>query len=395
METITRSAVSRASKNLPERALFAFNTNIDAVAKIKGKRVAKTRLPPKLRTLLQCMLAGSQREVAIGLDELVFLLRNFKPFEFRAGGQAGNGARAAARLGVKSLLHSASKASQQMALLNEKNIFIATPKGFENPTNAVSTDIPLIHVVLEFEKGDRINNKKISRSNRFIASFDPYNTEMLIDENFKHHAQKEIARLDKAFVSGFHLLARDDFEKKIDGVCEVVRDWTSANKNLEIYTELGDFQNENVARAFVKKFLPLCDCVGMDERELNQIKRTLRIKQNNLARAALAVLQKTEIETILIHTPELALAASRKHGALSLSDSLVFASVLAALKAKTGETPTLREIMDFSARAAKIEAKGIKSRFANARVPSFFIENPKSTVALGDCFAAGFFLTLR
>ena len=389
-------AVSRASGNLPARAVFAFNTNIDAVARIIGKQIAGVRLPRKLRALLQCMLDGSQREVAIGLDELVFLLRNFKPFDFRAGGQAGNMARAAARLGVSSLLHSASKAAQQMALLNERDILIATRTGFSNPMRAVSKDIPLVHVVLEFEKGDGLRNKKIPRSNRFIASFDPYNADMLIDENFKKNMQKEIARIDKAFVSGFHLLACDDFENKINDVCEMARAWKKTNKNLQIHSELGDFQKKGVARAFVEKFLPLCDCIGMDEREFGQVCGALGIRQRNPEQAVLAILQKTKIKTVVLHAPEFAFAASKKYRAGELSDSLIFASALAALKAKTGKMPDLQDITSFAASWKKMKIKELTSKTAScARVPSFFIKNPKSTVALGDCFAAGFFLTLK
>ncbi len=328
------------------------------------------------------------------MEDLVFLLRHFKPFEFRVGGQAGNMARAAAKLGVRSLLHSASKSSKQMALLSEPNILVANESGFSVPARASSADIPLVHVVLEFEKGDKIKNKRIPRSNRFIASFDPYNTEMMMDENFKRHAQNEVAHINKVFISGFHLLMHADFENKIGDVCGTVSAWKKTNKNLEIYSELGDFQNENAARASVKKFMPLCDCIGMDERELRQLCDVLGIKEKNMIRAALAVLQRTKINTLVLHTPEFALAASKKYGAQALSDSLIFASALAALKAKKGETPTLREIENFAARA-KTEVKKIKSKFANARVPSFFIEKPKSTVALGDCFAAGFFLTLK
>lgn len=182
-----RNAILAASKNLPMRAAFAYNTNVDAVGFVNTWDIPSV-LPAELRCLPDCMARGTEKEVYVGRSTLDFLMndlglkatasgvahltfqqesgkpagflrapirsrirllsllrhqgRSFIPnpmkrlgkkLELRIGGQAGNMALCAARLGVVSLVHSASKAREQMTLLNRPNVLVAGKVGFVKP----------------------------------------------------------------------------------------------------------------------------------------------------------------------------------------------------------------------------------------------------------------------
>lgn len=203
MMNVQSAAVLAASKNLPRRAAFAYNTNVDAVIFVNARDIP-AGLPSELGSLPECMARGTEKEVYVRRSTLGFLMRHFQgKFKFRIGGQAGNMALSAARLGVVSLVHSASRAREQLALLNEPNVFVADNLGgFVKPTKTRHGGHPSVHVVLEF------------RGNRFIATFDPLNSEMKTDRDFERAMKKAVPKTDKAIISGFHLLSRGDIRKK-------------------------------------------------------------------------------------------------------------------------------------------------------------------------------------
>ena len=69
-------------------------------------------------------------------------------------------------------------------------------------------DVPLIHWIIEFDKGDVLeaDGEKIvcPKSNRFIATYDPLNLNLVIDDGFVKHLQNE--EMQYIVLSGYHAL---------------------------------------------------------------------------------------------------------------------------------------------------------------------------------------------
>lgn len=381
-----KSSVLKASKNLPTRAAFAYNTNVDAVGFVDSLDIPAV-LPAELGCLPECMGRGTEKEVYVGRSALDFLLKRFYgKFELRIGGQAGNMALCAARLGVVSLVHSASAAREQMMLLNRPNVLVAGKGGFVKPAKIRPGGHPSVHVVLEFP------------GNRFIATFDPLNSEMSISRDFEREMKLAIPKTDKAVISGFHLLSRGNIRKKISEIAQSLEEWKRLNPRLMLHLEFADFFRMDVLGLVVRKIVPICDSIGMNEVEIEQARLALGIGRcKNAVRLAVRMLSAADnVDSIVLHTAGFAFAASRSVGEEELKDSLTFGGSAASFMARRGRPPSLPELKKFSA-ALKYEKATVKipeCEFNAALVPSFFVERPKHTIGLGDCFTAGYFLTL-
>lgn len=380
-------SVLKASKNLPKRAAFAYNTNVDAVGFVDSLDIPSV-LPAELGCLPECMGRGTEKEVYVGRSALDFLMKRLgKKFELRIGGQAGNMALCAARLGVVSLVHSASAAREQMMLLNRPNVLVAGKGGFVKPAKIrPNGGHPSVHVVLEFP------------GNRFIATFDPLNSEMRISRDFEREMKPAILKTDKAIISGFHLLSKGNIRKKISGIARSLEEWKRLNPRLMLHLEFADFFRMDVLELVIGKILPICDSIGMNEFEIEQLRGVLGLGRcKNAVQLAVRMLSAAgTLDSIALHTPEFAFAASRSVGEEELKDSLTFGGSAASFMARRGRPPSLPELKKFSAalRYGKSTVKIPECEFNAALVPSFFVEKPKHTIGLGDCFTAGYFLTL-
>ncbi len=108
------------------------------------------------------------------------------------GGQGGIVANVMAVCGVSDVyVHTASSPKKQSELFNDlpnlKNVnrFGELQKAYTIDRNE---DVPLIHWIIEFDKGDtlNINGKSYTcpKANRFIATYDPLNFKLAIDDAF-------------------------------------------------------------------------------------------------------------------------------------------------------------------------------------------------------------------
>lgn len=71
-------------------------------------------------------------------------------------------------------------------------------------------DIPLIHWIIEFNKGDSLsyNGKTVTcpKSNRFIATYDPLNFRMAIDKHFSDKFNEGKTPFEYIILSGYQML---------------------------------------------------------------------------------------------------------------------------------------------------------------------------------------------
>ncbi|MEM4389551.1 MAG: ADP-dependent glucokinase/phosphofructokinase [Candidatus Micrarchaeia archaeon] len=378
---------------LPSRAAFAFNTNIDAIIHVRGSDVSN--LPPALSPLIDSMLQGRAREVVIDRTTTDFILRNFVIAEKRVGGQAGNMAQAAAHLGVKCFLHANTK-STELARLLHKNVLLATSEGFVPSRSFFREAEARTHFVFEFSEGDTVFGKKIPRSNRFIATFDPENSEMRLDGEFERALERELPRIGKIALGGFHLLS-PACAHRVATLSGLIRKWRSLNPELELHLELGSFQSEGILRQALKAIAPLCTSLGLNELELESARRALAFPEEGVA--ALPRLLGL-CPTVILHTAEFHLALSRRVPEDSLKRALRFASRLAAYRAQKGTFPSLPELRRFRPPRAKLpkeiaaKVSSLKGDFSLVLLPAPRIRHIRSTVGLGDAFSAGFFLAL-
>lgn len=341
--------VRRMKKRIPKKAIFAFNTNIDAVKHISKEEIAGVKPPKELVPLFSAIRRGEQKEVKADKKTVAWLTKKFGVDYFLVGGQAGNAANAASLLGVRCFLHSSYKSRSLLSLFRKpENILIAKGDSFVKASDVCGNGEYGVHFIIECE------------GNRYIASFDPKKPP--VDADFRKAIGKEIRTVDKVFVGGFHLFEKNS--QVIEAANEIKR-WKRANPSLHIHLEMGEFQSKEALNATKKYVFPLIHSIGLNDVELRQL-------FNKNEGKSLVLLSKI-VPEILFHTEKKSVVIPVTKNA---AESLLFASIVASYRAAKGELPTFDELI----------------KFAEKR-KSFYIKKPVATVGLGDTFACAYFLT--
>ena len=330
---------------IPKRAIFAFNANIDHhcfPTETELKRIGDFA-PTLLSQIEECFAYGMQREVPIDTKVCNFLLPEFKTARKLVGGQAGNAAQAASALGVECLLHTNYATEELFGLFSHPDkILVATEKGFAGVEGARHETTVAHHFV--FENADT--------RTRFIASYDPQ--PLHPDSLFCEKVKGDVPSVSKAFVGGFHLLPTVGRLGKFLGE---LRAWKEINPSLRLFCELGEFQKPEVRDAFLDE-LKIFDMVGLNDTELS----SFGVSLDEFASRANAVLFHTS------ETQEVLPA-----GKLDVN-AMEFARRCASFRAEKGKCATLAELEGYDANV---------------------VEKPVETVGLGDTLSCAYFMACK
>ncbi len=368
-------------------AIFAFNTNIDAVWKV-DQLVERTDLPEEMLPLFEAMRSGESGEVRIGRKTAEFIRRSFPFGERRGGGQAGNAANAAAKLGVRAALHVANLTGTQRMVMECRVECIGDASGESS-----------VHYVFEFSKGQELLGISIPESGRLIFTHDPANEEMKVSTAFKKFTLKHAREFECALVSGFHNLREEGCEHKLAEIAGLMRLWKKVNPRMRVHVEFGDFASEDVLRLVLRRILPYADSLGMNELELRGVASVLGAK----GRDEFAVAEKVFAELpyqlggMVVHEKAYSFAFSRKKQ--RLEPKMLFGHALAGFKAAKGRNAGFVELRHFLSQKHPVSQEGIAAlekfnghRFANAVLVPALAVKPKFTVGLGDAYATGWLL---
>lgn len=331
--------------NFPQKAIFAFNANIDHLKAASDADIGKidSAYPAIASQISESFAWGMQKEIPIDAHACGFFLSNFKFEEKLVGGQAGNAAEQASALGIECYLHSNFANESLLSLFSRpEKIMVAGESGFAPAGSFSSSAASAHHFVFE---------NKETRT-RFIASYDPF--PLHPEDNFCQNIGKELPLIAKAFISGFHLLKTPDRVRKF---LSEMRNWKEINPGLQIFYEMAEFQSKESLKAVEQEVFPFVDMVGLNEYELGSLGAEL----GELAEKA---------PSVLFHTPEhsMVLPEGKQNWA-----ALEFAKRCAGFFAEKGRRATLPELAGFEPK---------------------FVESPVRTVGLGDTFSCAYFMAL-
>ena len=191
----------------------AFNTNIDAIYKISGNKLKELILQNNItldeltnitlshfRTpkdvilgIVKCFSKGIAEEwVTEDISVYNWLDKNIGYTHLQMGGQGGIIANTLALLGIKQVIaHTNSHPElQAKQFLDINNLFSFDEKGNLKKAKDIArpNETPLIHWIIEFDKNDSftLNDTTFTcpKSNRFIATYDPMNMNLVMNNNF-------------------------------------------------------------------------------------------------------------------------------------------------------------------------------------------------------------------
>ncbi len=431
-----------------ESAATAFNANIDAVLKIKGNRIAelaeqfgltlselenihtaKLNEPVDvLKGLFRCFKRGIAEEW-LTEDKFVYdwMVKNLGYDRLQMGGQGGIVANALAVAGVRKVfVHTNSlpelQAKQFLAL---DNLLSFDADGTEKPAYQINreTDIPLIHWILEFDKGDvvEIGGKSFvcPKSNRFIATYDPLNLYLVMDEHFVEKMSKEKA--DYVILSGFHALTEHNGGvKRQDDVLPIILSWKKQGDLIHL--EIASTQDIAVRKRIIEKIAPVVDSVGVNERETIDILEVTGFEKLaeqcnedthsvNMFKALLNIKKYMKTPRIQLHMFGLYMTLQDKGFKITPEENLrgmMLASTVAAGKAGTGTIDIrenllwaqgqsvsdvglneLRNLAEYLQKGELLE-KGMTETdgFDLIAVPTILVEKPVTLVGMGDTISS-------
>lgn len=289
-------------------AATAFNTNIDAVLKISGRRLAElakkvgldwesltevkenklNRPQDVIKGTFKCFSKGIAEEwLTEDIDVFNFMSEQLGYDRLQMGGQGGIVANALAVCGVQQVFCHCNSLPELQAqqFLPLKNLLSFAEDGAVKPAYQINrtADTPLIHWIIEFDKGDEfeLDGHKLTcpKANRFIATYDPLNLRLVMDENFVDYLAAQ--KLDAVILSGYHALtAANGGVGLIEGSVPVVESWQKRGALLHL--EVASTQDKVVRKAIVEKIAAKADSIGLNERETIDVLEV--IGEENLAK---------------------------------------------------------------------------------------------------------------
>lgn len=446
--------------------ISAFNANIDAVVKISGKETealikhynlkkdfflneTKQINKPEdiLRALVKCFSKGIAEEWIISSEDTFKQLQNILKYnKLQMGGQGGIVANVAAICDVNNVyVHCASLPEMQAKLfLNVPNLLSVNENKEIKKAHTIrrKKDIPLIHYILEFDINDTINlfGEKITcpKSNRFIATYDPLNFKLHIDNNFEERLSKKDISFEYIILSGYQMLQEtlpDGTTGKniINKSIEVINKFKKSNKNSIVHFEIASTQDKVIRKYLLDTIAKKVDSIGFNERELIDIlevtgeielaeKCNSKTNTVNLFRAMIKVFEYLKTPRMQLHMFGLYITLQRKNfkiTPLQNRKGMQTAAVIAAGKAGTGTLEKKENLLwAKDEQVSEIELKKLKklsnyitrnygnnnlhetgifsnSEFDLIAVPTIIIKKPVTLVGMGDTISSVSLLAAR
>ncbi len=405
------------------RVICGYNVNIDAVHNISGGEISrlianfglkpKAELPEKIESLedlvsgiLFCMKRGSGAELLIDDPEVAGLIEKTFAWQNRLGGNAGNMANVLAQIGSEPVLSVPSLTVRQASFLHP-GIKVAKNDMLQPALLAAKEGEDLTHFVFQFSAGENVAITKETVvspfGNRFIASYDSLNRKLYTDPDFDSYCRDHLDDMEGALVAGFHLVNFPCLEKSVKERLEQIRSWKKKRPELYVHAEMGSIQKPEMMRCLLESLA--VDSIGMNEDEL-AVLGGLEPGSMGILDASRMLRSHLGISRICVHTREYVVSAVRgpiepEEEITAIERGVDMAATLAATGSIFGERPSLNinragatEVNDFCWRGARRSGSGAYKRLGDeflCLVPSLNVENPKTTVGLGDSMTAATF----
>jgi len=427
----------------------AFNTNIDAVIKIKPEhilnfistlKISKSELlniehrkinskKDVVKGIFRCFKDGIAEEwLTDDIEIYKWMDSNIGYDRLQMGGQGGIISNAISICGAQNVIaHCNSLPSKQA----EQFLKLDNLKSFDDeanlrPAHEINrSDLPLIHWIIEFDKGDEIiiEGEKFTcpKSNRFIATYDPLNLNLVINRAFKEYFYKE--KFEYMLLSGFHALTSENHgENLIDNACEILKQWKNNSPESIIHLEVASTQDVKIRSKIVNSIIPIVDSIGTNERETIDILEVIEENEfaklcdedtsvENLFDALIIIKNKTKAKRIQLHMFGLYITIQDKNYPISPiknKNGMCLAATVAASKAGLGDIHKRENLL--WAKSIPVDAFAFSQleklsnhldkkeiletgicEFENFDIiatPTKLVEKPKTLVGMGDTISS-------
>ncbi len=440
--------------------ISAFNVNIDAVIKVTGKTIEKIIKEHSLnqkqiledgektintkedviRGIVHCFTNGIAEEWLIPNKDMFFWLNEYLGYDkMQMGGQGGIVANAMAVCGVsKVYVHCASLPKDQAKLfLDLPNLVTVDEEGNLKQASKIErkADLPLIHWIIEFNAGDTltVDGKTFTcpKANRFIATYDPLNFQLYIDNVFAKKMASNRFASQYIILSGYQILAGTLGDgtsgiTRIDASKKIIDTWCKTKYMPILHLEIASTQDVAIRKYLLDHIAKDIDSVGFNERELIDILEVIdqqelaeecnnKPNSANLFKGMLKVFKYLNCSRMQLHMFGLYITLQKKGSMIFPEDNrngMQLAAVIAAAKAGTGAIDSTDVLLWAKDReVSKVGLAELKSLselitglygennlvedgiFSNEEieiiaVPTIIIDKPLTLVGMGDTISS-------
>lgn len=421
-------AADRAAHAPDERELIAcgFTTNVDLVVDLNqalldrlltGQALDLRRPLAAVVASVPDLLAAIVRHAALGTgtDLPVAEAVVQRWLIERVGGRrqvGGTGAQAActlSRLGFRPLLHATGLSAPQVAVLEETGEILVAGDDGPRPVGQVVTDTDptMWHVALEYLAGLVVPSDggtvAAPAANRVIVSHDPVNASFSVAPSFVEAVADPANNVQRVLVSGFSQVIEPRARARVlRETVAALRRWRRARPNILTHAELGAMPEPAMMANVAQGLAPAVDSIGFNADELGDLLAAWRFasvtESHSLAAALKTVRNRIPAPRLGLHTARICLTLTMSDPETE-RDALLFASLVAATRARIGTFPAFADLADSltpmvvdQRGLAVVRSPGLVDGIGRVGddwlvgVPGIVVDHPAATVGLGDSF---------
>jgi ADP-dependent phosphofructokinase/glucokinase len=411
----------------------AYNANVDALVTVDEQIETVLDPPAGLASppldspddlssaIWETMVTGDGNEMRITDAFGEWLAEHFDPRERRLGGQAGIVADVLSVLGAEPVVYTYLFSPTQRSMFTDPATvqFPVVADGdlaYRPASEVTNADRTKTNWIFEFAAEQAFHGTRAVTDSRLIAAARPEAFDLAVGD-LEDHATAIGRDVECALLSGYHSLKAEyadgtTFGDHIQSGAAFLRRLQSAG-DLTVQVEYGVTHIDPLRDAIHEQILPQADAVGVDRRELGMLAADLGVEVEaddivGVYETAQAVRERLGVACLKLHETEYFLAVTDDYlEPEAIRAGFAFASVVAATRASLDgleaadelqagvDTPLSvdgQEVVVNLAAALDVPISGPVLATQDVVIhPNRVVEDPDSTVGLGDTVSAASF----
>ena len=416
--------IVRQCKETGSRPVLAYTSNLDVIAKWDVDSFNKlldeylvdepsfkegetiNDMNDFARIMTYFAINGYGGEVEITSIDVIEIIKEYFEVQDGLGGTCAQGAAALGAMGIPVLMHLTDQSKEVIKWLDYEGMESVKDSIRTALSNCATDDQALIHLVMQFTKGDIIkgNGKeyKIPVSNRLIMDYDQVHKYMPVREDFLKYLEDNSNLIYSYDISGFNaIIDMKTLEGRLDKLEAHYKILKEKNPDVIIYFESAHFISTKIRDYLYERMSKYMDIMGMNEEELVAFTKTKDIvvdKDNieSIIEGLNYLLDLYPVKGIVMHSKDYALYYGVVPQKVDLEMGLTLGNLMSGTRAKVwhyGSQEECRDFLDVKLSEVGVsyheKIKNLDLKHTAILVPSRYLEKPKYTIGLGDTFVAG------
>lgn len=323
------------------------------------------------------------------------------------GGTCAQGAAALACAGLPIVAQISDRSRPVCEFLNYPEISMISQEGKPVPVMEVTSgQEPVKHFILQYNKGDiiRIGNTDhvIPVSNRLIMDYDDMHKTLPVDPAFLAYMEAHAKDIPSYNISGFNaIVSLEVLKQTAKDMTAHYRRVKETNPDCVLYLESAHYLSPESRHLVYHSFAPYLDVLGMNEEELSDLAITAGhplIWQNlpSLLSTLERIHETYPAKGLVVHSKDYAVYYGWQPQGIDMEAALCLGNLLSGTRARIGRYGTFADFEETLhlplSPVGLAFAKGMPKEHKGRSVfivPSRYMENPATTIGLGDTFVAG------